>query len=536
MSVLASLALAAVPQAPVEAPPPDGAELRAAGTADRILEGSPDVRFDHLGFSLASGGDWDGAGASDLLVGGSNLYDSNLAPPSNKLDAAGLFLLPGPGDLDTLPRLSSRNYLRFEGAQNGDRFGYEVAFLGDVDGNGDGRSEIAIGAPRGPQVEGARGFSERGAVYLFTAGHFADFGPGDALSANDACVAIFGEEPGDRFGWSIEALDFDGDGVPDLAIGAPGCLTDPLFPGRVYVIPGARLRIALAQHRPGRKLAVTAPSLGALVITGLGGSDRFGYALSSPGDVDGDGNDDLAVGAPSFQFSAHDSVWIQPHPQLKPPRESIGYVALYRGRALDGELVDRPADAILRGEQPGAQFGASLAARHDMEDDAGELIVGAPFHAAEQPGEAPALAEAGRAVVYSLRGGARVLATLDGDAAGHRMGYSVAVLGDVDGDGRGDFALGGMLGGRPVTDVDGAGEQGGPRCGRVWIVRGPGADAGPATCLVEVFGEGAFDRLGTSLAPLGDLDGNGRTDVAIGAPSFPFRPGDDFGRIYLLLF
>lgn len=531
---------------PSTVPVPDGGRLVPACESDLVFEASPEVRFDHVGFSVDGGFNWDDRSGApdwsmDILVGGCNLYDSNLAPPSNKREMAALFFLPSPEEVRALSgshTLSSGAYLRFEGEQPGDRFGYRAVFAGDIDGADSQRSEVVVSAPRSAKLPGLRGYSERGKVYLFTAGHFEGLGEGDTVRASKACLVLQGEADGDRLGWSLAALDFDGDGIPDLALGAPGCLKDPLYSGRVYVLPGVKLRSLLQQHGTTR-LSVTAPALGALVLEGAGASDRFGYALTSVGDLNGDGRDELAVGAPSFQFSAHDSRWIEPHPQLNPPRESIGYVTIHRGRAWPAGARTPPrfkASFMLRGDQAGSQFGAALAGGVDMDGDGlAELVVGAPFHdRAGSAAAAPPLPRAGRAIVYSLSGEATVLAAVDGDTTGHRFGHSVAVFRDVDGDGFGDFALGSPLGGRPITESDDCGPQGGPRCGRVRLYRGPGPGGG-AACLLEVHGEAPFDRLGTGLASLGDIDGNGLDDLGFGGQSYPYVPGDDYGRVYVVL-
>ena len=144
----------------------------------------------------------------------------------------------------------------------GDQFGQSVAWIGDVDG--DGQEDIAVGAHTGDGLQPDAGY-----VRIFSA------------ASGHQVLTIPGEVSGDRFGWAIAGLgDVDADGAGDLIIGAPGQDWAPYTEsGAVYVVSGAT---------------------GAQIwkLSGLGNFSQAGFAVAGPGDIDGDGTPDYAVGIP----------------------------------------------------------------------------------------------------------------------------------------------------------------------------------------------------------------------------------------------
>jgi len=304
-----------------------------------------------------------------------------------------------------------------------------------------------------------------------------------------------GEAANDQFGWIARGIgDVDGDRVPDVVTSAP---TAAASAGRVYVYStrtGARLWTA----------------------DGLAAGDQLGSGVEGAGDTNADGIPDVIASAPAG-----------------------GYARVYSGR--DGRVL-----FTVRGESANDTFGLHAAGVGDVNHDGcADVIVGAPG----------AGGGSGRAYVYSGRTGTAIL-TLTGDRNGDRFGAAVAgatdakgrfriVVGapragerqggrayvydtltatpkfviDADETGR---ALGGMflsvpgdLDGDQVPDVYASDWQNaakGPSTGRVYVHSG--ADG---RRLLTLTGEAAGDGFGSSPAVAGDVDGDGRADLLVGA-------------------
>ncbi len=327
--------------------------------------------------------------------------------------------------------------LQAQGGASGAAFGSSLAVMPDIDG--DGRLELLVGAPfdalgAGP-LDG--GFQGRACV----------------LSGADGGLLLdsHGVEASELYGWSVASPgDVDGDGVADLAVGAPNANG---FRGRVVVISGAS---------------------GATLLQAVGDSagDRFGWSLAGVGDMDGDGLPDLAVGA--FDDS---------QPQIG--SGSVRVLSLATGATL----------LETGGLQAHDHLGSSLAAPGDADLDGvpdlvagGELIDGA-------------YEDSGGVTLRSGASGAELWLAV-GQSAFEAFGHALAAVGDVDGDGVTD-----VLAGVPLVDSLGT------DAGRAVLLSG--ATGGEILVLAPPF---AFGQMGTSVCGAGDLDGDGVPDLACGAP------------------
>jgi hypothetical protein len=362
------------------------------------------------------------------------------------------------------------------GAAAGDGLGV-AASIGDV--TGDGKLDLALGAP-----QAAAG---RGQVRVLSGATFAQL------------FVVQGASVGDQLGAALAgAGDVNGDGVPDILAGAPGAGQGA---GAVRVLSGANGAVLL--DLPGNQAAAA-----------------LGHALGGAGDADLDGVPDLLGGAPLWSASpgaaqGQAQMWSGATGTLLEIitgnagdhlGTSIGGWSMVDGEAgeilgcsQDGSggtgkvLVLSPADfsvlASVSGTQPAQRFGAAVARIGDANGDgAVDLAVGAPG--------------AGGSVALLSGADLSTLLTLTAPASGTDFGGVVGAVGDVNGDGKADVAVG-----APLSDRNGA------DAGALTILSGT-----TGAVLYDVVGSQPGDRLGDSMASLGDRDGDGRAEFAIGLP------------------
>jgi hypothetical protein len=292
---------------------------RSASSADAIISGAP---FYELGWSVAGAGDVNADGFDDVVVG---------AWMADLVGRAFLFLGPISG-----PRSVADADASFAGVIFSEELGDAVG-AGDL--NNDGVPDLILGAPR-PPLNG----ENPGRVYVF-------FGPvSGSFLATQADVILFGEQENDEFGTAVGAGDVDGDGADDLIVGAHQLFRDA--PGRAYVFYGP-LNGAISARNADAILVgeVSTPDEG----------DLFGESVASAGDTNGDGFDDVVVGASS---NAAGGV-------------RAGRVYLFHG-PLFGTIQAAAADGIVTGSEFD-QLGTSVAAARDADGDGlGDLLAGAP--------------------------------------------------------------------------------------------------------------------------------------------------------------
>lgn len=374
-----------------------------------------------------------------------------------------------------------------------------------ADFDGDGRADWAVAAPRFP-VRGR----VVGKVWVLA---FGSNGPPRVTWSWQ------GEPTMQRTGSALEAGDFDGDGFTDLAIGAPF----ERDRGEVFIFSGSRTNLS---REPTRRLK------------GYRERGRFGMRLLA-WDVDGDGRDDLLVGAPS-------------------PDAEQSRLLLFRGTAQG--LADAPA-WTMDGSRDGLRVGAPFALLDANGDGRADLAVGRTHYGAASA------TNLGRVDLYLGTNGLFASTpawSLVGPSPGALLGQTLRALGDLNKDGREDLAVGcggsgptavylGTTDGLsrtsawsragspltssegdnlgPVGDVDGdgwndvlawdsdpgviPGSQGGAHLFR----GGPGGLASAPSWTVRMFS--APQRLGRFVAAAGDLNGDGLMDFALASPTIP---------------
>ena len=333
---------------------------------------------------------WDGGPSDDGLFGhwvmpvpdisGDGLADLVIAAPHAPVDGRMRGVV-----VARSPKTGKELWKRAE--TESENLGWDLTLAGDQDG--DGLTDLFVGAPA----------QHTGRVYL--------------LSGKDGTV-LHTYSPGAEggsFGWYVARLDdLDGDGRPDLAVGAPFAAgADGAMVGGAWILSSAS----------GKELHHWK------------GTDRrggFGGVVAAVADLDGDGKGDVAVAAPATEDQT---------------------------RTLPGELYiySSATGKELRhwsGSQPGELYGRMVVATGDLDGDGVEdLAIGAPWHRRETADRV------GRVEFRSARSGA-VLGELFGDEADCWFGWHIRRAPDPDGRGRPALLISSLrhpVGGKPGVGV-----------------------------------------------------------------------------------
>lgn len=366
--------------------------------------------------SLATIGDTNGDGGSELAIGG--------------------FSLSGhpPGFVHLRSGITGAILKSFSDTTPESYFGEAMAAAGDVDQ--DGAPDLVVGA-WGRDDNGV----DSGRVFVFSS---ASSGPAAPLFAIDG-------GPGDALGYGVSGgVDFDGDGVPDFAATAQIVVSSPASPylrawsgatgsplltwtstssnelwaGSFDLIGDVDLDgfgdLALGSYTfggasPGH-VDILSSATGARIhqSNGAAPSDAFGFRVVRAGDVDLDGFGDVFASSHTFNGN-------------------VGYVRAISGAT--GQVLHQWS-----GQHSSENFGYSIAAAGDVDDDGhADLVVGAPFD--ELPGQV-LHDDRGTLSVFSGRTSQR-LYYVGGPNAGGSLGFAVAG-GDLDGVGLGEFVGGGL--------------------------------------------------------------------------------------------
>jgi len=390
--------------------------------------------------------------------------------------------------------------LVFSGADSAEEAG--AALSASIDIDGDGLDDLVVSSPGR--------YAQKGAVYVVTGATSADTDLGAATTWK-------GNDSADRAGSALAAADLDRDGYGDVVVGAPGA-------GQVYL---------LTDPRAGGGLS------GAGTVISGDSDGSFGATLAL-GDLDGDGQPDVAVGMPDADTTGALGVTVT----------GVGGVEVYFG-AFTGDLSDSDA-SVTNADETDGHLGRAIAAVDADGDGQDELVVSGldtDLLSADVP----------RISLMDVTSGGEVdagsaLRTYSG-GSGRASGDALCAGGDVDGDGTEDLLVGdpaaaqaflllGPLGSAPtslssadavlsgetgfggalllLSDVDGDGADevvvGASNGASLWMGGASFTGAHSATGAdLSLDGDRSGDEAGAALSA-GDVDGDGSPDLVVGAP------------------
>lgn len=454
----------------------------------------------YSGFSVSSAGDFNGDGVSDIIVGAPE------AIPRGRTGKGISYVIYGqkggyqaPIDLDSLSPAQGV-------VINGYYTGSSVSLAGDF--NGDGVSDIIIGAGRSTlRPRFSAGISY--VVYGKKGGYQAPIEL-DSLSSAEG-VIIYGARDNDRFGTSVSlAGDFNGDGVSDVIVGAPGARPKGRSnEGISYVLYGKK-----GGYQAPIDLAYLNPTNGT-IIYGAKTQDTSGTSVSSAGDFNGDGVNDVIVGAPGAS-------------PLNRKMAGTSYVVYGKksgyNAPIDLASLSPAQGAIIYGAAANDFIGSPVNSAGDCNGDGVEdIILGSPNASPLGRLEAGAIY-----VIYGKKGGYNApidLAYLNPDQGsiiyGARendsSGESVSSTGDFNGDGVSDIIAGAP--GATLQDRDQVGISYvlyGQKGGYPAHIDLAHLDAIPGAV---IYGATQYDGAGQSVSSTGDFNADGASDIVVGAPN-----------------
>jgi hypothetical protein len=240
---------------------------------------------DFFGCALAGLGDLDGDGVGDLAAGARGDDDGGTTSFLFTRGALWILFLNDDGTIAGEQKISATSGGFGGTIDEGDEFGCAVTALGDLDG--DGVVDLAVGA-RNDDDGGASATANRGAVWILLMNADGTVKAQQKISATAGGFAGVLDD-GDQFGGALAGLgDLDGDGTPDLAVGAVGDDDGGAGRGAVWI---------LFLEQDGTVTSSAKLASGAGGMAALDDGDAFGSALTSLADLDGDTVPELAVGA-----------------------------------------------------------------------------------------------------------------------------------------------------------------------------------------------------------------------------------------------
>jgi hypothetical protein len=356
-----------------------------------------------------------------------------------------------------------------DGGQFGAYFGYSAGTAGDV--NGDGYSDIIVGA-----LGYDNGQADEGRAFVY-------YGSAVGLSTTANWTAE-SDQTNAQFGGSVgTAGDVNGDGYADVIVGTPNYDNGQEDEGAVFVYYGSAAGLSVTAN---------------WMAEGGQANPQFGRSVSTAGDVNSDGYSDIIIGDPAYNNG----------------EISQGRALVYYGSAAG--LSATPGWTIV-GDQEGTTVGYSVSTAGDVNGDGyADVIIGAAFYNTTEE-------NAGRVYVY--HGSATGLTpgpanwTVDGPQVDGSLGWSVGTAGDVNSDGYADVIVAEAYGGEWYE-------------GRVYVYHGSAAGL-TTTADWEAEGNQDFAHFGEAAGTAGDVNGDGYSDIIVGASTIYVNGQASVGRAFV---
>jgi len=395
-----------------------------------------------FGYSVAGAGDVNGDGYDDVIVGAS-FYDNGHAEEGRAVAYHGSAAGPS-----TTPNWTAESDQAFG------YFGFSVASAGDV--NGDGYDDVIVGA-----VGYDNGQADEGRA-------FAYYGSATGLSITPNWIAESNQGVA-SFGYSVDgAGDVNGDGYADVIVGAWGFSNGQLSEGRAFAYHGSAAGLSTTPSWTAESNQATA---------------SFGSSVDGAGDVNGDGYDDVIVGAYHYDNG----------------QDQEGRAFAYHGSAAG---LSTTSNWTAESDQASAFFGYSVGGAGDLNGDGyADVLVGAYGYDNGQTDEGRAFAYQGSAAGLSVI----PIWSAESNQASALFGVSVAGARDVNGDGFDDVIVGATLYDNGQTDEGGS-----------FVFCGSADGLKISPCRRGESNQ-ASAALGGSVAGAGDVNGDGYDDRIVGA-------------------
>ncbi|MCB9761989.1 MAG: FG-GAP repeat protein [Alphaproteobacteria bacterium] len=459
--------------------------------ADADLRFEGEATGDYVGATLTGLGDVDGDGLADLMV-------SAMFEQSGGRSAGAVYLLTGAN----VQQLAAGTHTlavadaKFTGEDRDAEAGYASAGVPDLDG--DGLPEALVGA-----CGYNGGLRYQGAAYLLESGGALGSASGQ-VSLGSADLVLEGEGEGHSAGFALAGLAATDAADPDvLVVGAP--YEGGSTAGAVYVLrsDGA---LATARANGAHQMDLGQAEL---KLTASAARDNL-FLLSTAGDLDGDGREELLASSPDAGTNQPGVVWVVTGDDL------FG--------STTGVMRSSDIGIPIVGDYDFAQAGTALGHLDDVDQDGAPEVLVTAVSAYGRLGavyvfEAGAILGASGSVPLS-----DAVLRIEGDANNQLVGYSLSDAGDPDGDGLPD-----LLVGVPYA-------SNGPQTeGVVGLLLGGGALSGASGTLaftdadVRFEGDLSHDYTGWSVAGVGDVDGDHYGDLLIGASNYRNSAGYTVG-------
>ena len=494
------------------------------GSNGFVLQKSDRIdRNQRLGTSVSNAGDINGDGIDDLIIGAP-------FPDANSFSVGESYVVFGSSDFEAtldLSNLTGDNGFVFQEDDRGDNLGTSVSSAGDI--NGDGIDDIIIGAP---DVNSASNNVSAGASYVvFGSSDFEATLSSSSLNGSNG-FALQGIDSFDDSGTSVSrAGDINGDGIDDIIIGAPRA--DGA--GESYVVFGKDVDTE-GNFEATFDLSNLDGSNG-FTLQGVDSSGNSGFSVSSAGDVNGDGIDDLIIGDPSADPNNNNFA-------------GESYVVFGKDVDTEGDFeatfnlsnLDGSNGFALQGIDSFDNSGFSVSGAGDINGDGiDDLIIGAPD---ADGGAGESYVVFGKDVanqgdfeatfdLSNLNGNNGFV--FQGEDSGDQSGFSVSRAGDINGDGIDDLIIG-----APSADPNNN------NAGESYVVFGKDvANQGNFEATFDrsdlngsngfiINGVGSFIFSGRSVSGAGDVNGDGIDDIIIGTPDADQPDGFNGGQSYVV--